>query len=101
MIIAAFMFIAAFLSMWVTNTATTIMLLPVALAVLENTQRRLAVPLLLGIAYAASIGGIGTPIGTPPNLIFMQVFEETTGSALSFTDWMSLGLPLGLIDRPL
>jgi sodium-dependent dicarboxylate transporter 2/3/5 len=73
-LVMGFMTASALLSMWISNTATTLMLLPVALAVLENTQRRMAVPLLLGIAYAASIGGIGTPIGTPPNLIFMQVY---------------------------
>jgi len=52
------------------------MLLPVALAVLEQTEKKMQVPLLLGIAYAASIGGLGTPIGTPPNLIFMQVHSD-------------------------
>jgi len=68
-LVLGFMIAAASLSMWISNTATTLMLLPVALAVLEATDRRreLAVPLLLGMAYAASVGGIGTPIGTPPN----------------------------------
>ena len=51
----------------------------------------LATPLLLGIAFSASVGGVGTPIGTPPNLIFMQVYENTTGTALSFLDWMGWG----------
>jgi len=50
-------------------------------------------PLLLGLAWSCSIGGLGTPIGTPPNLIFMQVYEETTGSVLGFARWMSWGLP--------
>ena len=72
-LVLGFMAAAAALSMWISNTATALMLLPVALAVLEQTDRRLDVPLLLGLAYASSIGGLGTPIGTPPNLIFMQV----------------------------
>jgi sodium-dependent dicarboxylate transporter 2/3/5 len=89
--------------MWISNTATTLMLLPVALAVLEATddKERLAVPLLLGVAYAASVGGMGTPIGTPPNLILMQVFEETTGTVISFTQWMGWALPVVFIMVPL
>ncbi len=102
-LVLGFMCAAAALSMWISNTATTLMLLPVALAVLEATDRRreLAVPLLLGVAYAASVGGIGTPIGTPPNLIFMQVYEQTTGAAISFTRWMSWALPVVLVMIPL
>jgi sodium-dependent dicarboxylate transporter 2/3/5 len=78
------------------------MLLPVALAVLDSAPResRLATPLLLGIAYAASIGGLGTPIGTPPNLIFMQVYEQTTGQAISFSQWMGWALPVVVILVP-
>jgi sodium-dependent dicarboxylate transporter 2/3/5 len=101
-LVLGFMVAAAMLSMWISNTATTLMLLPVALAVLDATpdKARLAVPLLLGIAYAASVGGIGTPIGTPPNLIFMQVYEETTGEAISFTRWMGWALPVVLVMVP-
>ena len=101
-LVLGFMVAAAALSMWISNTATTLMLLPVALAVLEATEEkeRLAVPLLLGIAYAASVGGMGTPIGTPPNLIFMQVFEETTGDAISFTRWMGWALPVVVLMVP-
>ncbi len=101
-LVFGFMAAAACLSMWISKTATTLMLLPVALAVLEKAEgEKLAVPLLLGIAYAASVGGIATPIGTPPNLIFMQVFEETTGTAISFVQWMSWGLPVVLLLVPL
>ncbi len=102
-LVLGFMIAAASLSMWISNTATTLMLLPVALAVLEATDRRreLAVPLLLGVAYAASVGGIGTPIGTPPNLIFMQVYEQTTGQAISFTRWMGWAVPVVLVMIPL
>jgi sodium-dependent dicarboxylate transporter 2/3/5 len=76
-------------------------LLPVALAVLERAERQLAVPLLLGIAYAASIGGIGTPIGTPPNLIFMQVYGDQFGQTPSFPEWMSWGLPVVILMIPI
>jgi sodium-dependent dicarboxylate transporter 2/3/5 len=103
-LVMGFMAASAVLSMWISNTATTLMLLPVALAVLDATQQRererLAVPLLLGIAYAASVGGIGTPIGTPANLVFMQVYEETTGQTIAFTQWMSWGLPVVLVMVP-
>ncbi|MEM1110894.1 MAG: SLC13 family permease [Pseudomonadota bacterium] len=101
-LVLGFMTAAALLSMWISNTATALMLLPVALAVLEGSEdrERLAVPLLLGIAYAASVGGIGTPIGTPPNLIFMQVFEDITGRSVGFTQWMSWALPVVLMMVP-
>ena len=101
-LVLGFMVAAAVLSMWISNTATTLMLLPVALAVLEGADRRevLAVPLLLGLAYAASVGGVGTPIGTPPNLIFMQVFEDYTGEAVSFLRWMSWGVPVVALVVP-
>ena len=101
-VVFGFMAAAALLSMWISNTATSLMLLPIALATLENVQsRRLKIGLLLGIAYACNVGGIGTPIGTPPNLIFMQVYQDTTGVALSFTDWMLWGLPVVLVFVPL
>jgi sodium-dependent dicarboxylate transporter 2/3/5 len=100
-LVLGFMAAAAVLSMWISNTATTLMLLPVALAVLEQTDRKMNVPLLLGIAYAASIGGLGTPIGTPPNLVFMQVHLDRFGHAPSFPEWMVWGLPVVLLLVPL
>ncbi len=100
-LVLGFMTASAALSMWISNTATTLMLLPVALAVLERTQARLAVPLLLGIAYAASIGGLGTPIGTPPNLIFMQVFADRFGTTPTFPEWMRWGLPTVILMVPI
>jgi sodium-dependent dicarboxylate transporter 2/3/5 len=100
-LVLGFMTAAAVLSMWISNTATTLMLLPVALAVLAHADRRLAVPLLLGIAYAASIGGIGTPIGTPPNLVFMQVYENQFGDPPTFPEWMLFGLPVVLLMVPM
>ena len=93
-------FIAAtgFISMWISNTATTLLMLPVAIAILENyPDKRLEIPLVLSIAYAASIGGMGTPIGSPPNLVFMQVYEQTTGVAYGFFDWMKVGVPVVLL----
>ncbi|MEP0202857.1 MAG: SLC13 family permease [Halioglobus sp.] len=102
-LVLGFMVASAVLSMWISNTATTLMLLPVALAVLDGAEdrERLAPPLLLGMAYAASVGGVGTPIGTPPNLIFMQVYEEFTGRSISFTQWMQWGIPVVVIMVPL
>ena len=87
--------------MWISNTATSLMLLPVALAVLEKTEDpKLATPLLLGIAYAASLGGIGTPIGTPPNIVFMGVYEATTGENIPFLTWMTWAVPIVLVFLP-
>ncbi len=101
-VVFGFILASATLSMWISNTATTLMLLPVALAVLESTDyKKIATPLFLGIAYSASIGGIGTPIGTPPNLIFMQIYEQTTGNAIAFTQWMGYALPLVILFIPL
>lgn len=100
-LVLGFMLAAATLSMWISNTATTLMLLPVALAVLENDRLKpLTVPLLLGTAYAASLGGTGTPIGTPPNLIYMQVSEAQFGVQTSFPLWMSFGLPVVVLFLP-
>ncbi|HAI95846.1 MAG: sodium:dicarboxylate symporter [Cycloclasticus sp.] len=101
-LVMGFMVASAILSMWISNTATTLMLLPVVLAIIDSSDnKKLALPLLLGLAYAASIGGIGTPIGTPPNLIFMQVYEENTGLQVSFTQWMSWALPLIFLFLPI
>lgn len=93
---------AGFISMWISNTATTLLLLPVALAIVaDHPDRRLRAPLVLAIAYAASVGGLGTPIGTPPNLVFMQVYEQTTGQAYGFLDWMKVGVPVILLFLPI
>ncbi len=101
-VVLGFMLTAAGLSMWISNSATTLMLLPVAAAVYRAPNNGpLAKPLLLGIAYAASIGGLGTPIGTPPNVIFMGVYHEQVGGQLSFVDWMKIGVPATLVLLPL
>lgn len=105
-LILGFMLAAAVLSMWISNTATTLMLLPIALAVLSGDQqsegvKRLAAPLMIAIAYAASVGGLGSPIGTPPNLVFIDQYEEATGSTMTFSQWMSYGVPVVIIMLPL
>ena len=97
-LVFGFMVASAALSMWVSNTATTLMLLPVAYAVIDSVKsseesQKLAVALLLGIAYSASIGGLGTPIGSPPNVIFLKVYAETTGFMPSFSQWMAWAYP--------
>jgi sodium-dependent dicarboxylate transporter 2/3/5 len=101
-LVLAFMLTAALMSMWISNTATTLMLLPIALAVLQTIDNKnLTVAMLLGIAYAASLGGVGTPIGTPPNIIFMSVYLETQGKEISFLEWMKTGLPIVFIGIPI
>ena len=104
-LIFGFMVASALLSMWVSNTATTLMLLPVAYAVLESAESpaaasKLAVPLFLGIAYSASIGGLGTPIGSPPNVVFLKIYAEARGIDIGFGQWMLWALPVVLIMIP-
>ena len=101
-IVFGFLCACAVLSMWISNTATTLMMLPLALAVIaQSNDKKLALPLLLSLAYGSSIGGLGSPIGTPPNLVFMQEYENFTGIAVSFTQWMSWGVPVVLLMIPL
>jgi sodium-dependent dicarboxylate transporter 2/3/5 len=78
------------------------MLIPIALAVLQDTDdEAMGVALILGIAYSASLGGIGTPIGTPPNIIFISVYQETTGKEIDFIAWMGIAIPIVIIGIPL
>lgn len=101
-IVFGFMIASAFLSMWISNTATALMLLPIVLAVLEKAEdKKLAIPLLLGVAYGASIGGMGTHIGSPPNLVFMSNYQQFTGEQLTLVDWMTWGIPIVLIFLPI
>ncbi len=101
-LVFGFMLAAGFLSMWISNTATTLIMLPIALAILKNIDNpKLRVALILGIAYASSVGGIGTPIGTPPNVIFMGIYEEQTGHEFSFVEWMRIGVPVVIISLPI
>ena len=101
-LVFGFMLASAVLSMWISNTATTLMLLPVALATIDRARDpKLAVPLLLGIAYAASVGGLGTPIGTPPNLVFREIYQQYTGMEVGFLTWMGWGMPVVVALVPL
>ncbi len=108
-LVGGFMFATAFLSMWVSNTATAAMMLPIGLSVITlvaagghpgqgaNPGERFTPALLLGIAYSASIGGLGTLIGTPPNALLAGYFAETYGITIGFSDWMVMAVPLELI----
>ena len=97
-LILGFMIATAFLSMWISNTATTLMMLPMALAVIQGSRNhQLTIPLLLGIAFAANVGGIGTPIGTPPNLVMIGAYSDLGYPELSFSEWMKFGIPVTII----
>lgn len=102
--IAGFMLATAFLSMWVSNTATAIMMLPIALSVIGLRQRGnasrdnpYAVALLLAIAYGASLGGIATLIGTPPNALLAAYLADQHNITLGFMEWMAVGLPVAAV----
>lgn len=100
-LVFGFMAASAVLSMWISNTATTLMLLPIAIAVISQSEdEELTIPLLLGICYAASIGGMGTPIGTAPNLAFVNEYEKITNKNIDFISWMKFAIPLVLILLP-
>jgi len=119
-IVAGFMGVTAVLSMWVSNTATAIMLLPVATSVVglvavqhgfddpaeaatakDSPVRPFALCLMLGIAYAASIGGMGTPIGTPPNVLMLSFVKSELGLDIGFARWMAFALPLVAVFLPI
>ena len=101
-LVLGFMLTTAVLSMWISNTATVLMMLPMAIAIINAVDNpRFGVALILGIAYSASLGGVGTPIGTPPNIIFMSVYEETQGIEYSFIDWMKTGVPIVILGVPI
>ncbi len=86
------------ISMWMSNTAVAVMMLPVAIALVDRDKSgKLAVPLLLSVAYGSNIGGIATPIGTPPNGVFLLVYRETMNQGVTFFQWMLFGVPLALI----
>ncbi|MEQ8748555.1 MAG: SLC13 family permease, partial [Amphiplicatus sp.] len=101
-LVFGFMIASAALSMWISNTATALALSTMALAIIARAENpRLAAPLLLGIAYAASLGGTGTLIGTPPNLIFADAYFKATGEEFTFVRWMAVGVPGVIIGVPL
>ena len=103
------MLVTAVLSAFVSNTATTAMMLPIALSVIDlvrrnktaSADRNFALCLMLGVAYAASIGGIATIIGTPPNAILAGFIKETYGETISFARWLVIGVPLAVVFLPL
>ena len=107
-LIGGFMFVAALISMFVMNTSTTLMLLPIGLAVCsvvattipglnDQDKKFFDTALMLGIAYAATIGGMSTLVGTAPNIVFSAFMLETYGVEISMIDWMTLGVPLAAV----
>jgi len=107
-IIIGFIIASAFLSMWVSNTATAIMMLPIAMSILElldkndkSAKINFEIVLVLTIAYACNIGGMGTLIGTPPNALLAGFVLENYNIEISFLDWMMVGVPIMLVSLPL
>ena len=111
-LIGGFMLVCALLSMWMTNTATTMMLLPIVLSVSavmrdnvpdlsEKARQDFQIAMLLGLAYAASIGGLATLIGTPPNALLMGFMAENYDIEISFARWMLVGIPVSLTMLPI
>ncbi|WP_136481341.1 SLC13 family permease [Cognatitamlana onchidii] len=106
-IILGFMMATAFLSMWISNTATSVMMLPIGIAIIkqlkdnpktdEDENLIFGKALMLGIAYSASIGGISTLIGTPPNLVLAGVVSEAYGYEITFSQWFIFGFPISVI----
>jgi solute carrier family 13 (sodium-dependent dicarboxylate transporter), member 2/3/5 len=108
-IIAGFMLATAFLSMWISNTAATIMMFAVGLSVIEFVARKtpdramvrnFGVALMLGIAYSASIGGVGTLIGSPPNALLASYLQSNHGIQIDFFTWMQIGMPVVMVMLP-
>lgn len=111
-IVAGFMIASAFLSMWVSNTATALMMLPIALSVVhlvedkkdmkaKNLQFNFSICVVLSIMYGCNIGGIGTLIGTPPNALMAAFMLENYAIEISFLNWMMIGVPLVVVSLPL
>lgn len=111
-LIGAFMFVCAILSMWMTNTSTTMMLLPIVLSVVavirdnvpdltDKARQDFQIAMLLGLAYSASIGGLATLIGTPPNALLMGFMAESYGIEISFARWMLVGIPVSMVMLPI
>ena len=106
-LVGGFMFICATMSMWITNTATTLVMLPIALSIITIYEKQfpdkknLGLCLLLGVAYSASIGGIGTIVGTVPNIFTISFLQNELGIEISFLQWMKIGLPIVILFVPL
>lgn len=107
-LIAGFMAVTAMISMWISNTASSLMMIPIALSmaneiVKEKNEKTLGfiLCLVLGIAYGANIGGFGTPIGTPPNLLVIAFMKTNYDIDVSFLSWMFIGIPTVLVMLPI
>ena len=111
-LIGGFMFVCAGLSMWMTNTSTTMMLLPIVLSVIavirdnvsdlsEKSRSDFQIAMLLGLAYSASIGGLATLIGTPPNALLIGYLADNYDIEISFARWMTVGIPVTLVMLPI
>ena len=108
-IILSFMIATGFLSMWTSNNSTTLMMLPIGLAIINREQKmgsndsNFGPALMLSIAYSASIGGTGTLVGTPPNLVFSSVLKEVFPESpdILFVDWLKIGIPFVVIFLPI
>ncbi|MCW4027384.1 MAG: DASS family sodium-coupled anion symporter [Candidatus Bathyarchaeota archaeon] len=100
----ALMFVTAFLSMWISNTATTVVMIPIALGIVHKFKKKMTNFLkatVLGIAYSANIGGVGTILGSPPNAITVAKLSEMASIHVLFLDWMKAALPLVIILVPI
>ena len=98
------MLASALLSMWINSTATVLVMLPIALSLVdgvveEEDHLRISIPLLLGVSFGATIGGMSTPVGTPPNLVLLQLWEELFPGLprIGFGQWMAFGVPLAVL----
>ena len=101
-LIFAFMICGASLSMWISNTASCLILLPIAMAVLKQTDDDdLYLPVLLAVAFSCNLGGIGTLVGTPTNLVFAGVYQTVANQEFGFMRWLKIGFPVLLIGIPL
>ncbi len=104
-LVFGFMLATVMLSMWISNTATTLVMLPIALAIISRYQlllserqlHKFSVGLLLSIAYSASIGGMLTLVGTAPNLVFARFYQLINGESIGFLQWMMITVPLGVL----
>lgn len=110
-IILGFMISTAFISMWISNTATAMMMLPIALSVVKliipesrmlgdgklSGEQNFALGLMLAVGYAATLGGLATIIGTPPNVVFIGLLHDFNGQQISFLQWMLIGIPIAFV----
>lgn len=106
--VLGFMVATAFLSMWISNTASVMVMMPIAISIIDKTAekindkkliKKLGLSLLLGIAYSADIGGMATLVGTPPNMVFVEMYQSLFPDLpqVGFTEWMLMGLPISIV----